>query len=206
MANVAHADLTGADLHEPKGADTAAADKVYVSNGTGSGTWQKITSSQLDSTADPFSGALLHIEDQKAAGTNGGTNATGAWTTRTLNTSVTNEIAGASLASNQITLPAGTYWCDISSPYFRCNEVVTRLYNVTDGATTLAGTPEYSNYFAYYTQCRSIIKGRFTLAGSKALAVQYYSSSAFANQGLGYGYSAPSLTHTYTQVLIWKIA
>lgn len=34
-----HKDLTGADLHEPKGADTATAGKVYVSDGAGSGVW-----------------------------------------------------------------------------------------------------------------------------------------------------------------------
>jgi hypothetical protein len=34
-----HKDLTGAELHEPKGADTATAGDVYVANGTGSGTW-----------------------------------------------------------------------------------------------------------------------------------------------------------------------
>jgi len=40
MPNVAHANLTGANLHEPKGIATATASKVYVSNGSGSGTWQ----------------------------------------------------------------------------------------------------------------------------------------------------------------------
>lgn len=34
-----HASLTGADLHEPKGIETAAANTVYVCNGSGSGTW-----------------------------------------------------------------------------------------------------------------------------------------------------------------------
>lgn len=34
-----HKNLTGADLHEPKGADTATSGKVYVSNGAGGGVW-----------------------------------------------------------------------------------------------------------------------------------------------------------------------
>lgn len=45
-----HKDLTGADLHEPKGAASAASNTVYVSNGAGSGTWQKLTTSSLDLT------------------------------------------------------------------------------------------------------------------------------------------------------------
>lgn len=36
---VDHVDLTGAELHEPKGVDAAAANRVYVSDGAGSGTW-----------------------------------------------------------------------------------------------------------------------------------------------------------------------
>lgn len=39
MATVLHKNLTGTDLHEPKGADAAAANAVYVADGAGSGTW-----------------------------------------------------------------------------------------------------------------------------------------------------------------------
>ncbi len=39
-----HKDLTGADLHEPKGADTATSGKVYVSDGAGSGVWTTASS------------------------------------------------------------------------------------------------------------------------------------------------------------------
>ncbi len=39
MANVSHATLTGADLHEPKGVSSATAGTVYVANGGGSGAW-----------------------------------------------------------------------------------------------------------------------------------------------------------------------
>lgn len=34
-----HKDLTGAELHEPKGVDTATSGMVYVADGSGSGTW-----------------------------------------------------------------------------------------------------------------------------------------------------------------------
>lgn len=39
MANVVHSTLTGANLHEPKGAATATSGMVYVADGLGSGTW-----------------------------------------------------------------------------------------------------------------------------------------------------------------------
>lgn len=48
---VAHSTLTGSELHECKGADSAAANTVRVANGSGSGTWQKITASSMDTTS-----------------------------------------------------------------------------------------------------------------------------------------------------------
>jgi hypothetical protein len=39
MANVNHATLTDPFLHEPKGIAAAAADRVYIANGSGSGVW-----------------------------------------------------------------------------------------------------------------------------------------------------------------------
>lgn len=47
MANVAHASLTGSELHEPKGVATAALGTVYVADGTGTGSWQSIGASAL---------------------------------------------------------------------------------------------------------------------------------------------------------------
>ena len=47
-----HRNLTGADLHEPKGADTALSGQVYVSNGVGSGSWTDASSIISDSAWD----------------------------------------------------------------------------------------------------------------------------------------------------------
>jgi hypothetical protein len=48
-----HKDLTGADLHEPKGVTGAPSGSVYVSNGSGSGTWKKVGSTELDTANVP---------------------------------------------------------------------------------------------------------------------------------------------------------
>lgn len=42
MPNVAHASLSGADLHEPKGIASASSGMVYVANGASSGSWRYI--------------------------------------------------------------------------------------------------------------------------------------------------------------------
>ncbi len=39
MANVQHSGLSDPYLHEPKGVSTASANQLYLSNGSGSGTW-----------------------------------------------------------------------------------------------------------------------------------------------------------------------
>lgn len=44
MTTTVHRNLTGADLHEPKGASTALAGQIYVSNGAGSGAWVSASS------------------------------------------------------------------------------------------------------------------------------------------------------------------
>ena len=44
---IQHNAITGTDLHEPKGVAAAAANKVYVSNGSASGAWSTISTSSL---------------------------------------------------------------------------------------------------------------------------------------------------------------
>jgi len=48
---IEHKDITDAYIHEPKGVAAATQDKVYVSDGAASGSWQKITVDQLDATS-----------------------------------------------------------------------------------------------------------------------------------------------------------
>lgn len=51
MADVQHKNLTGTDLHEPKGvAAVVSADRVYKSDGGGSGAWGLMNGDELDST------------------------------------------------------------------------------------------------------------------------------------------------------------
>lgn len=54
-----HSQLTGADLHEPKGVASATAETVYHANGSGSGTWKKSSAAQttVQDTAGVFTGS-----------------------------------------------------------------------------------------------------------------------------------------------------
>ena len=86
---------------------------------------------------------LLHIQDQKTSGTQGGTFTAGAWQTRVLNTELTSTIAEASLSANQITLPAGDYYLEAAAPAFRVDMHVVRIQNITDASTILSGSAQF---------------------------------------------------------------
>jgi hypothetical protein len=161
---------------------------------------------------NPFSSQLLHVQDQKAAGTEGGTFTSGAWRTRTLNTSVTNEITGASLATNQITLPAGTYFIIAHAPAVSPSASGSfthkaKLRNVTDASDVLVGTAELQEADSspsIESQSRSHIMGRFTIAAEKVFEIQHQCSQSSSTTGLGKA-AGFSVVEVYTDVMIWKV-
>ena len=77
MANIQHSVLTDPQLHEPKGASTAASGKVYVANGSGSGAWQFIAG---HSYGDLYITASSVSQTLSAASALAKLNPTGAWT------------------------------------------------------------------------------------------------------------------------------
>jgi hypothetical protein len=63
MANVQHSALTGTDLHEPKGVAAASANRVYVSDGAGSGSWAKVPLQTLTGlTTNGTVGDILSVD------------------------------------------------------------------------------------------------------------------------------------------------
>ena len=58
---VNHKDLTTTALHEPKGAHSASASNVYVANGSGSGTWQKISTSEIGTSFKNTNKIILNL-------------------------------------------------------------------------------------------------------------------------------------------------
>lgn len=77
MANIQHSVLTDPQLHEPKGASTAASGKVYVANGSGSGAWQFIAG---HSYGDLYITGSSVSQTLSAASALAKLNPTGAWT------------------------------------------------------------------------------------------------------------------------------
>jgi hypothetical protein len=144
------------------------------------------------------------FEDQKASGTDGGTFTAGAWQTRTLNTTVTNRIAGVSLGSNQITLPAGSYRIFITSVGDDVQLHKVKLRNITDSTDPLIGfSSDTTTGSAVATN--AICNGPLTITDTKVFEVQHRSSATQATYGFG---SAASfgVVEVYCQIIIEKIA
>jgi hypothetical protein len=164
-----------------------------------------IVTGTMTTLANPVNSLMTILQDQKAQGTTGGTNGTG-WQTRTLNTTVLDQIS-VGLTTNQFTLPAGTYHVQISTPACQTNNHRCRLYNVTTSTVILLGTSECAqNSNPSNMSNRSFIDGYFTSVASGSYRIDQYFQTSYTSGGLG----MPSLSggtdvEIYTTVKIIKI-
>lgn len=147
---------------------------------------------------------VLWVEDEKPNNTNGGTTTAGAYATRTLNTIRKNTISGASVASNVVTLPAGTYRISASAPGFDCRNHKARWRNTTGNSTTIQGTSEFVDNSDPSTT-RSMIQGEFTIAGNTNFELQHrIDENPITNDGFGRE-SAFGDVEIYSSVFIEKV-
>ena len=147
---------------------------------------------------------LLHIRDEQANNTQGGDFTAGAWRKRTLNTVKTNEISGASLASSQITLPAGTYEILARAPAFSVNAHKAKLRNTTDSSDTIIGSNAHASG-TYGGHTDGWIRGRFTIAGTKVFELQHYAGTTRETNGFGIT-SNFSVIEVYAEVWIKQVS
>ena len=145
----------------------------------------------------------LHVRDEKAQNTDAGASVGGTAQTRTLNTVVTNEIAGASLSANQITLPAGTYFIHALAPvHGNVDRHATHLYNVTDAAIEVLGLNV--DNFTGSSSPVAPLQGVFTIAAEKDFELRHYTQTSVATLGLG---RASNLgVEYYADVIIEKLS
>ena len=120
--------------------------------------------------------ANLIVYDQKAKNTVGDTYVASAWRTRVINTVGINEIPGASLSSNQVTLPAGQYKfsCNTRWAMTTSQSLLSRLYNTTAGTSLVLGLTETVYYGS--TNWFAFLQGFFTLGVVSVIEIQQYST------------------------------
>lgn len=153
----------------------------------------------------PFGGAqnLLHVRNEKASGTSDGTPVSGGtWNTVVLQTTKLNTIPGASLASNQFTLPAGTYVILAKHMQQAGNSGVSKLklYDVTAAADALIGDSLQINNSpggSWSLTCQ--VWGTFILAASHVMELRQYGGT---NGGAD---TIASTVEVYADAMIWKV-
>jgi hypothetical protein len=113
---------------------------------------------------------------------------------------VRNTIGGvAALASNRITLPAGTYRVIGSAPANGVGAHQAYLYNTTTSSTILAGTSEYDSG----NTSRSDLLREIVLAAQSDLELRHFTGSASGNLG---GPVSSGVGEVYSQLIIEKVA
>jgi hypothetical protein len=169
--------------------------KVY--DGT---SWVEVGSS---SSSSGDGQQFLEIQHEETAGVSAGTFTAGSWVTRELNTVKVNEITGASLGSNQFTLPAGNYSIIASAPAWMTNRHHIRLRNITDGSDTLIGTSSYSNSSSTAAMTRSTISGSFGISAAKLFEIQHRAATTKTGDGLGIN-TGTDVVSVYAKVKVIK--
>ena len=145
---------------------------------------------------------ILHLQDQKASGTQGGASSATTWNERTLNTTVVNTITGASLASNEITLPAGTYRVWATAPGGPpAGRQRLRLYNTADASEAVVGMNATDE--GVVLSMPVSLFGSFIIAAQKTFKLQHYTQTATATFGLGHQVGTGGV-EIYANIWIWK--
>lgn len=145
------------------------------------------------------------------SGSNGGASIGGAWTTREINTELTDFNNICTLSSNQFTLPAGTYDIQFNQIFFSEGNVPmqfhSRLKNITSNSTALialTGRLHSNTGSSGNVDCDGM--GIVQIATPTTFELQYFSENAW-NRGLGYGLTGASgENERYVYIRIKRIA
>lgn len=124
------------------------------------------------------------ICDQKASTVNGGTFTAGAYRTRDLNTKIADPDSIVSIASNQFTLGAGSYFIEAIAPAFKVDRHNLRLYNATDSTVVQLGLALYA-VPTYNANNFATLFARVTIAGSTAFEIQHRCDATASTNGFG---------------------
>jgi hypothetical protein len=147
---------------------------------------------------------LLHVREEQASGTAGGTFTAGAWRTRVLNAVVFNAIVGASLASNQITLPAGDFEVLAFAPARSVDHHHARLYDATGAAVLVNGASGVVSS-SESTQVVAPVVGRFSLAVPSLVELQHICLTTKATDGLGTARADFATVEVFSEIKLWKV-
>jgi hypothetical protein len=147
---------------------------------------------------------LLHVQDQKANGTSGGSFAHGAWRTRVLNTVVLNNISGSSLASNVVTLPAGKYFVEGRCLAYKVNSNRSRIIDTASNQSVVSMNDH--SYSADFIFTRAYVSGVLESQNQLTIELQHICSATHADGFGAAGDAADNGPEIYADLKIWKLS
>jgi hypothetical protein len=199
--------LAAFDVTLATGVGVTIVGRAVINNGSATFRVRRLTSTTVE--VKRLEGAavlgVLHVRDERASGTHGGGISATTWTVIPVSTIVSNSILGASLASNQITLPPGSYRITAGST-IHIDAAVARKFrvrNVTGGVTVALSQS------AYLAGSNTSIVGTtgdlITVSVTSTFELQYWAGAAQATYGLGVAASSGEL-EVYAVAHITKVA
>jgi hypothetical protein len=165
---------------------------------------KRVALTLISATATPLD-RVIHCYEEQPSGTAGGASVANTWTTRVLNTTLANSITGASLASNEITLPAGTYDVSARAPCFSTGTSTgfkLRLYDVTGATTLIDGTSMWGGV-SVEMECH--VQGRFTLSATSNVRLEMTSTASRATNGFGVNAGITGVPNHFSDILIRQV-
>ena len=185
------------DTVEPEGATTtltlgASGDTVSIPVGA-------IIANSGSATGFATTVKRAVICEQQASGVSGGGATSGSWEIRVLNTEIYDDI-GLSIATNVLTLPAGTYYIKWNAPARGVHSHISRLYDVTNTAVVEYGTTAYDAAAPYDNHGSSVGHAKVTPSGATGYRIEHQVYQTVASYG--YGYPASYSVEKYTMVEI----
>ena len=163
----------------------------------------------LPNINNPFAKQLLYIVEETASGVQGGGAVTNTQQVRKLNTVIENGIAGASLntLTYQITLPAGKYFFDYTSPAHKVNASFAFLYQISPLPAAIIGNGENAySAGADGTVTNSSGSSILTLTTTTIVELRHYTNETQAVDGLGVAVGFAGRNERYASLKIWKLA
>ncbi len=139
----------------------------------------------LPNTDNPAQSDLgyAHFRYAPPNATEGGTIAAGSWTARTLDETVSNTIAGCTLASNTVTLPAGKYLVIADAAFYIAGETQIRFKSTTTAAALYG--PQTYNQVALIGDISHLV-GVLSLPAQEAFKLEYWATiTTGGTSGLG---------------------
>lgn len=152
------------------------------------------------SRGQPVAGAYVRLHDANAA-SQAWTLTT--WTTVRISTEAEDAAGLCALASNQITLTAGTYYIRACQAIYGTEYSMLRLRNTTAGTTLVVGRSGYSPSTGGSASVQ--LDGTFTVAASQALELQLYPSNGESAGTLTFP-GSPGENVQQNVVEIWRLS